>query len=129
MERAGRVHVRCGEKEEAQAFAAGECNQVAGFCFLGVGKEARHLNSDKEGGRTSNSNSLDSVGDGAVRREALRTGVDNLNDCLEGSKGFKLRCQHIGVLLDVPVDFHGSDFVEARRDFTSAGVIRTVKQF
>ena len=63
MERAGRVHVRCGKKEEAQ---------------------------DKEGGRTSNSNSLDSVGDGAVRREALRTGVDNLNDCLEGSKGFKL---------------------------------------
>ena len=49
--------------------------------------------------------------------------------CLEGSKGFKLRCQLIGVLLDVPVDFHGSDFVEARRDFTSAGVIRTVKQF
>ena len=55
--------------------------------------------------------------------------MDNLNDCLEGSKGFKLGCQHIGVLLDVPVDFHGSDFVEARRDFTSAGVIRTVKQF
>ena len=112
MERAGRVHVRCGKEEEAQALAAGECNQVAGFCFLGVGKEARHFNGDKEGGRTSNSNSLDSVGDGAVRREALRTGVDNLNDCLEGSKGFKLGCQHIGVLLDVPVDFHGSDFVE-----------------
>ena len=84
MERAGRVHVRCGKEEEAQTLAAGECNQVAGFCFLGVGKEARHFNSDKEGGRTSNSNSLDSVvGDGAVRREALRTGVDNLNDCLE----------------------------------------------
>ena len=46
--------------------------------------------------------------------------MDNLNDCLEGSKGFKLGCQHIGVLLDVPVDFHGNDF-------TSTGVIRTVK--
>ena len=129
MERAGRVHVRCGKEEEPQALAAGECNQVAGFCFLGVGKEARHFNSDKEGGRTSNSNSLDSVGDGAVRREALRTGVNNLNDCFEGSKGFKLGCQFIRVLLDVPIDFHGSDFVEARRDFTSAGMIGTVKQF
>ena len=49
----------CGKEEEAQALAAGECDQVAGFCFLGVGKEARHFNSDKEGGRTSNSNSLD----------------------------------------------------------------------
>ena len=33
MERASRVHVRCGKEEEAQALAAGECNQVAGFCF------------------------------------------------------------------------------------------------
>ena len=123
--------MRCGKEEEAQALAAGECNQVAGFCFLGVGKEARHFNGDKEGDRTSNSNSLDSVGDGTVRREALRTGVDNLNDCFEGSKGFELGCQFIRVLLDVPIDFHGSDFVEARRDFTSAGmiVIGTVKQF
>ena len=46
-------------------------------------ESARKLDGDKEGGRTSNSNSLDSVGDGAVRREALRTGVDNLNDCLD----------------------------------------------
>ena len=36
MERASRVRVRCGKEEEAQALAAGECNQVAGFCFLGV---------------------------------------------------------------------------------------------
>ena len=47
--------------------------------------------------------------------------MDNLNDCLEGSKGFKLGCQHIGVLLDVPVNFHGSNFMEARRDFTWEG--------
>ena len=43
MERAGRVHVCCGKEEEAQALAAGECDQVAGFCFLGVGKEAGHF--------------------------------------------------------------------------------------
>ena len=55
--------------------------------------------------------------------------MDNLNNCLKGSKGFKLGCQRIGVLLDVPVNFHRSDFVEARRDFTCASVIRTIKQF
>ena len=121
--------MRCGKEKEAQALAAGKRNQVSGFGFLGVGEETRHLDSDKEGGRTSNSNSLDSVGDGAVRREALRTGVDNFDDCLEGSKGFKLGCQHIGVLLDVPVNFHRGNFVEARRDFTCAGVIRTIKLF
>ena len=116
-----------GKEKEAQALAASKRNKVAGLSFLGVGEETRHLDSDKERGRTSNSNSLDSVRDGAVRREALRTGVDNFDDCLEGSKGFKLGCQHIGVLLDVPVNFHRGNFVEARCDFTCAGVIRTIK--
>ena len=122
MERASRVHMRCGKEKEAQALAAGKRNQVSGFDFLGVGEEAGHLEGDKEGGRTSNSNSLDSVGDGAVRREALRTGVDNLNDCLEGSKASSWGVN----TLDVPVNFHRSHFVEARRDFTCAGVIRTI---
>ena len=68
--------MRCGKEKEAQALAAGKRNQVSGFGFLGVSEEARHLDGDKEGGRTSNSNSLDSVGDGAVRREAL-TGMES----------------------------------------------------
>ena len=33
------------------------------------------------------------------------------------------------MFLDVPVNFHGSDFVEARRDVPCAGVVRTIKQF
>ena len=33
------------------------------------------------------------------------------------------------MLLDVPVNFHRGNFVEARCDFTCAGVIRTIKLF
>ena len=116
--------MRSRKEKEAQALAASKRYQVAGFRFLRVGEEARHLDSDKERGRSSNSNSLDSVGDGAVRREALWAGVNNLNNSLEGSEGFKLGCQLIGAFLDAPVNFHRSDFVEARRDFACAGVVR-----
>ena len=55
--------------------------------------------------------------------------MNNLDNSLEGSEGFKLRCQLIGVFLDVPVSFHRSDFVEARRNLACAGVVRTIEQF
>ena len=31
--------------------------------------------------------------------------------------------------MDVPINFHGSDFVEARRDGPCAGVVRAIKEF
>ena len=75
-------------------------NQIAGFRLLGVGEKARHLDGDKERGRSSNADSLDSVGDGTIRREAFWAGVNDLNDSFEGSKGFNLRCQLMRVFLE-----------------------------
>ena len=92
MERASRMQMRGRKEKEAQALAASKRNQIAGFRLLGVGEKARHLDGNKEGGRSPNTDSLDSVGDGTVRREAFWAGVNDLNDSFEGSKGFKLRC-------------------------------------
>ena len=40
-----------------------------------------------------------------MRREALWAGVNNLNNSLEGSEGFKLGCQLIGVFLECASKF------------------------
>ena len=92
VERASRMQMRGRKEKEAQALAASKRNPIAGFRLLGVGEKARHLDGNKERGRSSNTDSLDSVGDGTVRREAFWAGVNDLNDSFEGSKGFKLRC-------------------------------------
>ena len=71
----------CRRKEEqAETFATSEGHQVASLCLLCGGKKTGHLDRSEEGGRASNSNGFDSVGDSAVRGKTFRTGVDNFRD-------------------------------------------------
>ena len=58
--------------------------------FLGGGKEVGHFDRSEKGGRASNSDGFDSVGDSAIGGKFLGTGVDNFHDSSEGSKSFKL---------------------------------------
>ena len=78
------------KEEQAKTFATSEGHQVASFCFLGGGKKIGHFDRSEKGGRASNSNGFDSVGDSAVRGKTFGTGVDNFRDSPEGSKSFKL---------------------------------------
>lgn len=59
--------VRAWQEESAKSFATSEGNQIA-RSFLGEGEEIRDFDGKEDGG---NANSLNRVGDRAVRREAL----------------------------------------------------------
>ena len=75
----------CGwEEEQAQAFATSECHQIAGFRLLRRREEIGHFDRDEKGGRATNTNSFDCVGDGAVRGKTLRAGVNDLNNATKG---------------------------------------------
>ena len=70
------------KEEQAKTFATSESHQVASrtsASWVG-GKKIGHFDRSEKGGRASNSNGFDSVGDSAVRGKTFGTGVDNFRE-------------------------------------------------
>ena len=119
----------CRRKEEqAETFAASKCHQVASLCLLRGCKKVGHFDRGKKGGRASNSDDFNGVGNGAVRSKTFGTSVDNFHNSSEGSESFKLWDELISMSLDMLVYFHRHDSMEIWNDVTCVIVV-TPREF
>ena len=66
-----RIPIGSRQQHNRKAFAAGQSHQISGLSFLGRSQKIGDLDGEKEGGRATDANGFDCVGDSTIGITAI----------------------------------------------------------